>query len=172
MGLFDYELRTTQKSEGGWLWFKVGMISLYVIYTLAYLAVVFKTAFVAIGAILPLTLWILVLLTWRYVNPDYLYTIESGMIKFTVIYGNRTKKQRVSAKISECIEIAPVEMCKELIKSVKPERVYNALPSKKCDTPYALLFKDSSGKLSVLYITTTHEAIKSLKFYNKNTKQI
>ena len=170
MAIFDYEHRSTQKTEGGWRLFKIGMITLYVVYTLAYLAVVFKTVFYALGAILPLTLWILIHYTWRYVNPDYLYNIDSGVIKFTIIYGNKVKKLKVSVKLCEAIEIAPMSACENLIRDLKPKKIYNALPCKNCENPYAIIFKNDAGDISVLYIPTTEQAVRALRFYNPKTK--
>lgn len=84
MELNTYEYSAEQKTEGKWLVYKLLLVSAYIAYTLIYLALIIKTGFVPLGALIPLTLWIIIFFTWRYTSPDYTYTVLSGELTFTV----------------------------------------------------------------------------------------
>ncbi len=170
MELSDYEYTVEQKSEGKWKLRKILMLTLYVVYTIAYFLIIYITRIIPLGALIPLTLWILVFFTWRYVKPEYKYRIESAFITFTVVYGGRTKKEIFKTKICDAEHILPLAEAKSEIREFEPQIKYNALPSPICEDAYAMLYTDESGKRCLFTFKATSQALKSLRFYNSRTK--
>ena len=164
-----YEYAATQKVEGKWLLYRILLISLYVIYTAAYFIIIFVTRMLPLGALIPVTLWIIIFFTWRYVKPDYKYTIESGTLTFTVIYVNKTKRKKTVFKVSSAEKIAPVRDILEDIKAFSPELVYSALPSAHTADAHAALYKNSDGKRCIFYFVATAQALNLMRFYNSRT---
>lgn len=60
MELSDYEYTVEQKCEGKWRFRKALMLTLYILYTLAYFLIIYITRIIPLGALIPVTLWILI----------------------------------------------------------------------------------------------------------------
>lgn len=163
------EYTVAQKTEGKWLAFKILAVVAYVAYAVAYFVAIYITKLIPLGALIPVTLWVIVFFTWRYVSPEYKYVIESGKLIFTVIYGSRTEKKRTVIKISAAKAIAPKDALLESVAKFAPERVYSAIPSKKASGAYAVLYFDDRGKRCVFYFMPAANALKLLHFYNSDT---
>ena len=170
MELIDYEYTVEQKCEGKWKLRKRLMLTLYVFYTIAYFLVIYITRIIPLGALIPVTLWILIFFTWRYVKPEYKYRIESSFLTFTVIYGVRTKKEIFKTKICDAEYILPLTEAEALIRDLKPRIRYNALPCANCEDAYAMLYTDADGRRCIFTFKATAQALKSLRFYNSSTK--
>ncbi len=167
MELNSYEYSAEQKTEGKWLASKLLLVLAYIAYTLVYLALIIKTGFVPLGALIPLTLWIIIFFTWRYTSPDYTYTVLSGELTFTVRYGGRTKRERFKLRIAEAESIAPLSELKDEVREAK--KLYSALPSRNAADAYAIIFTQGGAKCAFIF-KATRDALKILHFYNKNTK--
>lgn len=167
MELNSYEYSAEQKTEGKWLVYKLLLVSAYIAYTLIYLALIIKTGFVPLGALIPLTLWIIIFFTWRYTSPDYTYTVLSGELTFTVRYGGRTKKERFKLRVAEAESIAPLSELKDEVRKAK--KLYNALPCRASADAYAIIFTQN-GKPYAFVFKATRDALKILHFYNAKTK--
>ena len=170
MELNDYEYTVEQKNEGKWKIRKALMLTLYVLYTIVYFLIIYITRVIPLGALIPVTLWILIFFTWRYVKPEYKYHIESSFLTFTVVYGGRTKKEILKTKICDADYILPLAEAEGVIRDFEPQLKYNALPFVGCDDAYAMLYTDNSGKRCLFTFKATAQALKSLRFYNNKTK--
>ena len=165
-----YEYSAQQKAEGKFFVRKMLMLALYLAFTLAYLAVILITRIIPLGALIPVFLWILIFLTWRYVKPDYKYEISTGMLTFSVKYGNKRKGKVVAEfKVSTAEKILPVATYEEEIKAFDAKKVYSALPSLSANDAYAALYTDKDGNKCVFYFVATEQALKLLRFYNSRT---
>ena len=169
MTLNEHEYSCEQKCEGKWIIFKLLLLLLYTSFTLGYFYFIVKIAFIPLGALIPLFLWIMVYFTWRYTNPDYKYTIDAGKLLFSVSHGKKTKK-KLEIHISEAMAIAPREKINELLKGVRIQKSFSALPSKSEKDAYAIVFKKET-KVCILYLKVTRDTMKALYYYNKNTIQ-
>ena len=66
---------------------KLGMLFLYVVFVVLWFIFGFATKFFPLLALIPITLWILVFFTWRYVNVEYEYSFVSGELTVSKIFG-------------------------------------------------------------------------------------
>ena len=164
-----YEYAATQKSEGKWLIYRILLMALYISYTAGYFIFIFVTRMIPLGALIPVTLWIIIYFTWKYTKPDYKYVIEAGKLTFYVLYGNKKKRQKAEIQISSAEKIAPVHDISDEISAFAPQNTYNALPSVNAADAYAALYKDEAGKRCVFYFVATAQALKLLHFYNSRT---
>ena len=167
-----YEYAATQKSEGKWRLRRILLLSAYVIYTAIYFVAIFLSKFIPLGALIPVTLWIIVFFTWRYVKPDYKYVIEKGTLTFFITYGNKKKKSVppvMSFKISSAEAIAPRAEVEALANVLHGVKVYSAVPSLNAADQYGALYKDESGSYCVFYFVATSQGLKLLRFYNSKT---
>lgn len=164
-----YEYAATQKAEGKWLIYRILLISLYVLYAAGYFVFIFITRMIPLGALIPVTLWIIIYFTWKYTRPDYKYIIEAGKLTFYVIYGNKKNHLKTEIRISSAEKIAPVRDISADISEFAPEIVYNALPCQNTADAYAALYKNEAGKRCVFYFVATAQALKLLHFYNSRT---
>lgn len=160
-----YEYVVAQKAEGKWKLKKLGMILLYIAFVIAWFIFGFVSKMFPLLALIPLTLWMLVFFTWRYVKVEYEYAMESGNMTISNIYGGRSRKKIVSFKMKDCSLIAPVSTHDSEAKDYAPENIYNALSSEKATDAYFALF-ELDGKKCVAYFEATEKALKICKYYN------
>ena len=166
----QYEYTVEQKCEGKWKLYKSLMLSLYFLYTLAYFIAIYVTRIIPLGALIPVTLWILVFFTWRYVKPEYKYEIDGAHLTFTVIYGGRTKKVKAKIKLCEAHTVLPLPEASGAIGDFSPEVIFNALPTVTEPDAYVMLYTREDGKRCELVFKATQDGLKAIRFYNKNVK--
>lgn len=166
-----YEYGAEQKSEGKYKTLRRVMLSAYILYVVAFFLAIYITRIFPLGALIPVTLWIIVYFTWRYVKPDYKYIIAQGDMTFTVGYGKKKKatKPKTSFKVSKAIAIAPHNTISELIREHSPKHTYSAVPSAKASDVYAALYNNEKGEACVFYFVATAQALKLLRFLNSRT---
>lgn len=168
----SYEYVVEKKLEGSFLARRVLMIALYVIYVLAFFVVGTITRLgVPMLALIPITLWMLIWLTWPYCKIEYEYALMDGELTFSTIYGGRRRKEQFSIRISSAERVAPIggEYDAEVV-SFEPTRVYNGLSSaKEPKDAYFLLFENEDGEGCVFYFEATARMLRILKYYNSST---
>ena len=165
----QYEYVVSDKQNPSRKWQKVLMI-------LGYIAVDAGLFFLLLQinpfliALLALTTWVMVFFTWRYLNVEYEYSIVSGILTFTRILGNRSRKEIFSVPVKDISVIAPLGDSDEEIKRYAPEKYCYAVP--KLDFPdvcYALLETgkpDKPKKKTVFFFQSTPQSLRILRFYN------
>ena len=144
----------------------------YVFYILVPLFFVTTVAkpFLPLYAIVPLTLCIVVLLTWPMTNPEYEYSMTSGILTFAVIYGGRRRKKQFEAKIKDMAAIAPYsKMYSDKIAEYDPAKSYEGVSSLDAEGVYFALFENEKGEKCVYYFEATDRALKILRHYNPKT---
>lgn len=171
-----YEFVVSQKIEGKWLAARVGLISLYAFYVVALLAVGLRTRiFVPLLALIPLTLWIIVFFTWRYTVVDYEYSITSGELTFSKVFGNRSRRPQLTVRLRDAVRIAPLDNGEHSAKadSWKPEREFSAISALTAPDIYYMLFeyeykegKKSKKCRAIFYFEATNRALQIFRFYN------
>ena len=168
----NYEFAIEQKIKGKLLLKAIMLVLLYITYTVVTFSVLVIFRIIPFGALIPVTLSILVFFTWRYVKIDNRYVVESGVMKLFVKYGSASPKEVTSFRIKDALEIAPKGTKADFaIEKFSPKHVYNALPFETCDGAYYALYKNSNGENCVLYFKATDEALKILSFYNSSVKK-
>jgi hypothetical protein len=163
-----YEYTVEQKAEGKFRLMKIGFMSLYILYPLIFLAIVFITQLFTLFALVAVTEWMLVYFTWKYTKPEYEYSVTSGRVTFSVIRGKRSRKEMVSFTIKECLQIAPATDGEWIAKleAYDPEIVYSAVSSTESPDKYYAAFETPEGKRCVFYFEATEKMLKLCRNYN------
>ena len=164
----DIEYSVDQKREGKiairmWI-----ILAFYLATLVGGLIVVFKTVMISIGAIIPLVIYTEVLCTWRFVSIEQKYVIESGFIKVFRKFGNSKPKETVSIRLKDAVSIKPLGDSKEELSSIPASKIYNALPSLKCNNAYAVIYQENGIKKALL-IQVIQSTLKGLKYYSDKT---
>ena len=153
---------------------KLLLIIFYVVYCIAIPVIALSLVGVLVApfiALVPVTCWIISFFTWRYVKPEYIYTLTSGTLTFTILYGNKTKKTVFETRISSAETIAPYNEKAMLdIEKYSPKNEYLGVSSLDSPDAYYMLFKNDKGEPCVYYFEATARALKILKFYNSKTE--
>ena len=163
-----YEFTTHQKTEGLWLAKKIALILLYIAYVLTVLIVGFLVRIIVpLLAFIPLTLWIIIFLTWRFVDVDYECSMTSGYLTFSKVYGSRSRKKIFEVQIKSIAHLAPyVSDASKRIERYAPDVIYSALSSSRANNPYFLMFEMQDGKKAIFLFEADDKCLKIFKFYN------
>lgn len=170
-----YEFVVAQKAEGRFLRRRILFILMYALYVAAFLTVGIITRIgIPLVALVPVTTWILIFFTWRYVQVEYEYSMTSGILVFTEIYGGRSRKKMMEVHIKDAIAILPLSdpATEEQVNRFAPEIVYSGIPSTKAEDTYVMLFEDrkeagkDKGKHVAFTFVATTQALKVMKYYN------
>ena len=163
MDMNNYEYSVDQKGKRKWKIIKLLMLLLYAAFAGIYFLIIYSLKILPLGAIIPLAVWILALFTWRYTKPVYKFSFDSGSFIFTIVYGDRTKREKIRTRISSAKMIAPIEQIPE------PAKVYDATNTNYSKLPiYGMLFEEN-GKLALIKFNVNRDAIKRPRYYNQNT---
>ncbi len=168
-----YEFVVSQKIEGAWRAARIGMIALYVCFVLGCLLLGISFNVLPPLALVPVFTWILIFCTWRYVSVDYEYSITSGELTFSKIFGNRSRRTQLKLMLRDAVRIAPLENEQEAARATayKPEREFFAVSSMSAPDIYFILFEyaTAQGKekqRAILYFEATQKALQVCRFYN------
>ena len=170
-----YEFVVAQKAEGRFLRRRILFILMYALYVTAFLTVGIITRIgIPLVALVPVTTWILIFFTWRYVQVEYEYSMTSGILVFTEIYGGRSRKKIMEVHIKDVTAILPLSdpRTEVQVERFEPETVYSAVPSKDATDTYVMLFEErgeqakGKGKHIAFTFVATTQALKIMKYYN------
>lgn len=165
-----YEYTVEQKAEGNFRLMKIGFMTLYILYPLILMAVVFITQLYQIFALVAVTEWMLVYFTWKYTKPEYEYSVTSGRVTFSVIRGKRSRKEMLNFAIKDCLQIAPATDGEWIAKleAYDPEVVYSAVSTTSSPDKYYAAFETPEGKRAVFYFEATEKMLKLCRNYNSS----
>ena len=166
-----YEFVVAQKSEGKWRLARIGMVLLYVCFVLGTLLAGISLNVLPPLALVPVFTWMLVFFTWRYVSVEYEYSITSGELVFSKIFGNRSRRTVLKLMLRDAVRIAPLDHAEEAAKATayRPEREFSAISSQYANDIYFILFEYQTGKekhRAILYFEATQKALQICRFYN------
>ncbi len=120
-------------------------------------------------AILPLLMLGLVLYFWKLFNVELEYSMTSGVMTFSRIYGGQRRKKMLEVFIKDMREIAPVvDDTMAHLNSLGVAQDYRFASSSYADDMYYAIF-DKDGKLCVVYFEATQKALQILRYYNPST---
>ena len=174
-----YEFVVAQKNEGKWRLARFGMIAFYVGFVLGAALTGISLNILPPLALVPVFTWMLVFFTWRYVSVEYEYSITSGELTFSKIFGNRSRRTVLKLTLRDAIRIAPLENEAEVKKadSYLPEREFWAVSSQSAPDVYFILFEYSAGsgkekRRAIFYFEATQKALQICRFYNPSATVI
>lgn len=164
----NYEFVVSQKLTGKWLAYRILAVVGYVLFVVGFfiLGTTLFKFFLPMIALTPIFLWMLIFFTWRYTRPDYELTTVSNTLRFTVVYGNRTRRPQLEVEFPRMRKIAPLDEAGEAeIQRYAPEKVYCAASSMDARDLYYALWEEDK-KTCVLYFEATTHLLKICKYYN------
>jgi hypothetical protein len=113
-------------------------------------------------------------LTWRYVNVEYEYVAESGVITFSKVYDNRSRKKIAVFDIRSAEYIAPASESETLrrVTDYDPKYEYSFVTYMDDPDAYTALYvNEDKERVAVSFIA--HPRLKkTLKFYNSAASKI
>ena len=169
--LATYEYVVSPRKQLRFRWRRIGAVCGYVLFVIIAFAIGAMTRLlVPLLALVPLTTWILVWATWRYVNVEYEYSIAGGVMTLTRIYGNRTRRKVAEIRIKEMSLIAPFSG--EYIHRAEqyaPEESLDFTSDLQSPDVYIALYETARSRRGILYFEATAKALRLLKFYCPST---
>ena len=160
------EYTVSQKAEGIWLLRRTLMILFYVAYGIAFfvLPTMGPVKIPMLVAFLPVTLWIVIFFTWRFVSVEHEYVVSSGVMTFTDVLGGRTRRVLFAVSVKDMTEIAPVPVGDCVPDGVKA--VIDLRGTKASPTGYCFKVQNEEGETFAVLFTATEKALKILRYYN------
>ena len=126
-------------------------------------------------ALVPVTLWIIVYFTWRFVTVEYEYSIISGELTFSKIFGGKSRRKQMTVRLRDASLIAPLDNGEYSARATEwqPEKEFSAISSLKAPDIYFMLFeledpKTGKKKRAIFYFEATAGALKCCRFYNQS----
>lgn len=126
--------------------------------------------FIPLLALIPLSTWFLVFATWRYVNVEYEYVIESGVITFSKIYGGKSRKKILVFDIRDAESILPLGEAgtRRALDDFDPMREYFFAKSEDAENSFLALCTDADDARLAVSFTADPKLLKLLKLYNSS----
>lgn len=164
-----YEYVVAPKKEGKYLMKRLLMIGVYAVIVLALVALLISfPALTPVFALSLVFMCIIVFFTWRYVSVEFEYSIVSGEVTFSEIYGGRSRRKILSFRLKDCTMIAPAQdrMQKEKAELYGATRSYSALITPTSPDAYFATFENEKKEKCIVYFEATEKALKICRFYN------
>ncbi len=171
----SYEYIVKRKPDARLRLYRVALILGYILYVVVFLAVIMGggagVGLAPLFALVPITLWMIIFFTWRYVSIEYEYTIAAGVMRFDRIFGSRSRKKIIEITVRQAALIAPMtEEYSPRVDEFAPERVINCLSSDDAPDAYFILFESGEDKKrTALLFEATSETLKFLRYYNPSS---
>ncbi len=119
--------------------------------------------------ILPLSFLGVFMFLWKYFNRECEYSMTSGVMTFSYIYGSSRRKKVLDLTIKDCKEIAPVtDDTMAHLNALGVEKDYRFVSSSYADDMYYATF-EQDGKSCVVYFEATEKTLAILYYYNHVT---
>lgn len=165
-----YEYVVSEKKSASLICKRICLILVYVLWGAGFLMVGVTTRLlVPLMALVPLSLWILVFLTWRFTQIDYELSFFSGVVTVSRIYGNRTRKKLAEIAIRNLSGVYPCEEpYTQKINEFAHEDEIFAASSPSSPNLWAALWKDEDGTGRILWFEENEKALKIFRFYNSS----
>ncbi|MBQ8441016.1 MAG: hypothetical protein IJX19_10165 [Clostridia bacterium] len=165
-----YEYVVNEKKNATVVCKRICLLLLYALWAVGFLVVGMTTRLlVPLMALVPLSLWIIVFLTWRFTQIEYELSFFSGVVTVSRIYGGRTRKKLAEITIRDMVGIYPCdEEYAQKIDSFGHEKEIMAAGSLDSPDLYAALWRDEDGKKYLLWFEATEKALKVFRFYNSS----
>ena len=165
-----YEYTVRQKQDASLIAKRICLIISYVLVAVGFLlAGVTTRVFVPLLALLPISLWIFVHFTWRYVDVENEISVVSGILTISKIYGRKTRKTIFEVPIKTFVAISQYDdNADEKIRRFAPEICYEAISSDSANNYFAL-FETEDEKKAIFIFELAGEygkILKIFKFYN------
>ena len=164
-----YEYVVAPKKEGKYRLKRTLLICAYAVLIMTLVALL--ASFPALTPVFALSLvfmCIVVFFTWRFVSVEYEYSIVSGEVTFSEIYGGRTRRKILTFRLKDCAMIVPAQ---DRLQAEKAElygavHTYSALITAGSPDAYIAAFENEKKEKCLVYFEATEKALKICRFYN------
>lgn len=172
-----YEITREQKNEGKWILARVALITFYILFVVAVLIAGFITRiFWPLLAFIPISLWLLIFITWRYVCVEYEYSATSGTLTYCKIFGNKSRKRILDISLKSAVRIAPLskEMHRNFAEQYHPEREFYAVSSANSEDVWFILFElgaksNKDKRRAIFYFEPDEKMLRICRYYNPSS---
>jgi hypothetical protein len=168
-GNAPYEYIVSEKKTPLLLFKRAALIVFYALWAIGWLlAGVMIKLIVPLLAFIPISLWILVFLTWRYTQVEYEYSFFSGELTVSRVLGGRSRRTLCTIKLRNVELLIPCSSDDAAVRIDRfaPQRVLFAASSEDSPTLFAALFKNEDGTQTALYFEPDEKARKIVRYYN------
>lgn len=165
---YEYVIKPPRDGKNRML--RVGLVALYVLFVIAWLFFGLITRIlVPLLALIPLSLWMLVFATWRFVNVEYEYVVESGLITFIKIYGGKSRKRILQFDIRDAERILPLGdgETSRALDGFDPQKEYFFADASDPETYVALCCDEDNVRLAITF-TADSRIMRMIKLYNSS----
>ena len=168
-GNAPYEYTVAEKKTRTLYFKRAALSALYALWVIGWLlAGVMIKLIVPLLAFIPISLWVLVFLTWRYTQVEYEYSFFSGELTASRVLGGRTRRVLCTIKLRDIELLIPCSSDDAAVRIDRfaPQRVIFAASSEDSPTLFTALFKNDDGTPTALYFEPDEKARKIVRYYN------
>ena len=160
---FVVDERPEGKRKALKFWGRFGLIAFIAAWVIVSLCTIFYLA------VLPLCLLGLVLYFWKIFNCELEYSMTSGIMTFSRIYGGLKRKKVLELTIKDFRGIAPRTAESDAkLKAQGVAKTYMFASHSTAEDQYYATFEEN-GILCVVYFEATEKTLKLLRYYNPVT---
>ncbi len=163
-----YEYTVAEKKDAKLVFRRITLIALYTLWgALFLLAGLALRVIVPFLAFIPLSLWVLVFLTWRLTQVEYEYSFFGGTLTVSRVLGGRSRRELCTLSIRSASDILPYEdTYAQKIENFSAERTVFAASGEDAPDLYCILWTDEENRRNALFFEPTEKALKILRYYN------
>jgi len=164
-----YEYAVAEAKSNKLLMKKLLFLAAYILYGAVVLIVgVIVKLILPILCFIPLSIWIIVFLTWRFTQLEYEYSFFSGKLTVSKILGGRSRKKLCEVHLRDLAAVFPYEDANvSRAEAFNAEKTVFAASGMNAENLYIALWTDpDSGKRTILLFEPNEKAIKIIKYYN------
>lgn len=147
---------------------RIELICLYLAIAMAWLLLLIRWKLLSHLILLaPLSLLLVILLTWKYGSAEYEYIFSGGTFCFSKIYGKQKRKELLSLNLEKAVLIAP-KTPDNLKKAdgLNPEKVYHATVNPKAEDIWLIVF-ESDKKEKATEVVFFHADERTVRFLRR-----
>lgn len=142
---------------------KALLITAYIVMLSVWFVIAIRYALTAaIILMIPLSIFIAVILTWKYTCVEYEYSFAAGTFTFSKIYGKSKRKACFSADLCSLVYAKPYDA--ERDGNADYSKFINAIPASTAQNPCVCIFDIDDEKTCILFDCDEMSA-KILKFF-------
>ena len=148
---------------------KLALVLLYVMWVVVWLAVGAITKLLAyLFALVPISLWVIIFLTWRYTQVQYEYSFFAGEITVSRILNDRFRKVMLKVHIRAIEKVLPCtdDHKAEIERFEAQKTVFAASDENAPGLCVALWYDEESEQKIKLYFEPDEKSVKILRYYN------
>lgn len=162
-----YEYTVAQKKTAALIAKRVSLILFYILWTVGLLLLGFSFGLIVpLLALVPLSVWVWVFLTWRLTQVEYEYSFFAGKLTVARILGGRSRRVLCEIKLRDLISVRP---CSEdaIARAESSQTKKPILAASSTDAPdlYVALWAEDDERRA-LYFEPTEKALKFIRIYN------